>query len=271
MKFERKSVKIINFFLKSVGIDVYQRNVPLWKFYQFGTVLPTVSAIIHMSLYMFINRNNIKEIVVFAAFMGASVVLVASIGTFVQNKNNILELMQMIDKNVYLYPEETHNHLFKLDEENLSNTLILILTYEFFGFSLSLLSPLFAFLITGVYQVSVYPGWYPLFEKPILITITTILQLSGGIATFWLYYVIQIFITFVSIEFLRQYRHLRITLANIPSRTKDAVLRKMKQNSWYLFSNKLNIKFENNFEQKYNDMYQDNVLHCIKHHQQLWK
>lgn len=268
-KFKRKSVNVINFCLKSVGINVYQQNTPLRKFYQFSAISPTISAIIHMSLHIFVNRHNINEVIVLAAFLGASIILVASICIFSHNKNKILKLMQIMDENVYSYPNE--NNISSQDEENCTNIIFFVLGYEFFGFSLSLLSPLMAFLITGIYEASIYPGWYPLYEKPVLIAITNVLQFSGCISTFWLYYIIQIFITFVTMEFLRQYRRLRMILRNIPKKTRDTVLRSIKQNFWYSLSDDRSIDFECNFRQKYNDVYQDNILHCIKHHQELWK
>lgn len=178
----------------------------------------------------------------------------------------------MIDQNVYRYPDESStdykiSDTSKLNEYNFHKILLLIIGYEFFGFSLSLLSPLLAYLISGDFETSMYPGWYPLYEKPALVMITSFLQLTGCFAAFWIYFVIQVFITSITIEFLRQYQRLAAVLLNVRQRTSDEVFKKMGQDSWHGSI----INFEDEFKKRYDKAFKENVLHCIKHFQQLRK
>ncbi|XP_065213285.1 uncharacterized protein LOC135840589 [Planococcus citri] len=268
--FDRGSVRNIDWCLKSVGINVRQTKISINKFYQFVAISPTITALILISLYIIKNLKQANDAVIAAAYVQGTVTMLASIYIFTRNRHKIYEILTLMDGKFYKYPDEKQilvEFPEFLREENSLKISVLIVGYEFFGFSLALVSPIFAYLLTGVYETtSIYPAWYPWGENGTLIQITnTCIQFSGCVTGFWIFYIDQILIASITIELMRQYRRLGAALSNIQSRTGTAVMKSMRCNSVNF------VGYSCSFESKYSDVFRENIRHCIMHYQRLWK
>lgn len=274
-KFNHKSVKIIDWFLRTIGINVHQKHIPLYKFYQFIALFPAICSGLAIALYIFEKRKQPSEAFIAAAYIGGTITWKLTVIVFLRNRNKILNLLQMIDADVYEYPDKKETALdFHeiLDERNSFKVLTMILGYVCFGFSLIVVSPMVGFLITGVYQTRMHPAAYPWTEEgTVSFVVVSISQLTGCISVFWIFYVIQVLVTLLTIEFLKQYEKLGTALLTLKRRTEETVLNSMMRNSSGDFTDREYGRYEESFRSQCDNVYGQNLRHCIKHHQQLWR
>lgn len=260
----RDCVKIIDWILKSVGIDVHLSSISFTN--RVFTIFPILCSISSISLYIFNNRKHPDKAVITAAYMGCSCILLSSLIILLKNKTKISQMLQTIDAHVYKYPDEENISVKSngiLSEENLMKSLALIFAYECFGFSLSIISPIIGFLITGKYETSMFPSSYPWKEEGIIsTTVIFILQLLGVFSAFWIYYILQVVFTLLTMEFVRQHRRLRLALLSLKKRSEKKFVEESAK-CFGLKKHSRNIGFDN--------VYEENIKHCIEHHRQLWK
>lgn len=262
----------MDIFLKSIGINVRKKNIRWYEFYQFVAIFPIVNGTVHISLYAFVNRKIIKEAIIGVGYLAGILVVFASIYIFWQNRNEIFKMLRSIDDNVYGYPGEDDICISNkiegiLKEENFFQLVLVVFGYESLGFSLAIVSPLITFLFTGVFEARIIPSWYSEFDEGIFgFLINSFFQMMGSVATFWVYNVSQILITTLTIEFFRQYERLKGALKSVRSRTEGVVMKELRVNSFRKLSSP---EYEYQFKKRYNDVYRENVSHCVRHHQKL--
>lgn len=267
--FKRRWINWIDLFLKTLGINVHQKTIPWFKCYQFGAAFPTFNGTMHIFLYAVVNRENMNDAAPAIGFLGAAVVMLSSIWILSQNRCKIFKILHLMDQNVYNYPDEESirveiSELYR--EENLFKTFQLVFLYEWLGFSLSAVSPLIMFFVTGVFQVCIIPVWYPQYGDGIIgLGFTLFLQLMTCLGSFWIYNVSQILITSLTVEFIRQTKRLKVAIGSIRCRTQDMVRKR------YSKEDSSNLNKLRDMAKFYDDLYGENILHCVRHHQRLWE
>lgn len=271
----RQIVKIIVLPMSVVGLN------PLIKttFYNthiliFICNLPTVFGLYSTFMLSMYSINDFDTFVNPIGYFACLLITFISVFFLFLHKNENRYLLNEINRNIFEYPHEANDPIIYtgwLSEENWKKLRIVIILTELIPYCLAGISPFTGYIITGKIQSFLYPGYIPWKINNVYEYIGTYFsQCLTATSVFMTYHIIDIYIIFVCVEFLRQYKKLKTALITLNIRSINTILqlKTMNKNNGTesCFTDKAKL-----YKTMYDEKYKQNLILCLKHHQKLYR
>lgn len=229
-------------------------------------------------LFSYYSFGDFYSFVVPVAYFVCLLLVFTNVWWLHSRRAEIRYLLIQISGNIFEYPDESYFcNIYSgwLSEKNYRKLHNLILLLEIFGFIFAGTSPLIGYFFVGQIRTFIYPGWISWkVDTPLKYIGTYCLQATVASTVFWVYYMTQIYISFVLVEFLRQFEKMDAALVSLHERTAESVRMRLAS-QWdnlegHNFTNIApHVKSSANYKATYDRIFRINLISCIKHHQHL--
>ena len=239
-----------------------QNRFNIWKLVTFYILLLTVD--ISTCMVSVTNYTDFNIFLTPAPFTAAATTLLGCMHVIYYHRKCIDEMLHQLATNVYQYPDEhLIQHIINHRKQKwfLQEDVILMIArtskYGHWIFLIAICVPTFVELMYHHrIKTFLYPCWTPWQLDTLTVELSTVIfqavQASGGV---WFNYVLTGFIFIVVIEFVKQYERLIVAVSSLKFRTTKFTSRRRNVTG-------IEIK-------SYEQQMQDNIVHCIRHHQML--
>lgn len=281
---KRKGTYLLVRLLDGTGITLYENlENPNHRIKIYAVTV--LYGIFTMSMFSVINRDDFYNLVTPAAYVAALTILLCGVLGLYHNKNKIRTMLELMDGYIFTYSDE---HLIKveygwvLDEKNIVTIFVIVLTYELVGYISACFSPFISLALYGKIKTYIYPAYTPWTIDGFTSSAATYFsQLYVATFSIWGYYVNTMYMLFILIEFLRQYKRLATALATIRYRTGkhimdtvsagDIQVEQETKEDLLEYVNFKNSNVKQQYKDMFNEIYQQKLKQCIQHHQILTK
>lgn len=256
---KRKLIHYVASFIHNSGIPVLTHQPQHYCSHKSRIILLAAFnyflAIIFTSIYAIKNRDDFYKFINPIPYVA---IISITLGTFFpifHHQRSLSELFFNMDDNMYTYPDEDQLPIiynkWYLQEDNIILVLKAVQSFYFGGILLRSLPTFVQLFYSGSTETFLYPGWMPWpMEGQHWQLLTLVFQLGQGLCGIWCFNLVVLSIITPVFEFLRQYKRLEVAVGSLGSRTEmtsDGNKRKAEQ------------------------VLRENIIHCIKHHQILYK
>lgn len=226
---KRKLVRILLWFLKSVGLYLTEENtfhVPL-HFLLF--LSQSTLCAIQFLMYGYVNRNSFDKVVTVTAYLTGNILIQVNLPKLYLYRVEFRKLLELVDSDFFAYTEDeqhlipnTSSSSWILLDKFYPKKIVLVLCYVMLGFCMGTAAPILGVCIAeNLLDIRMYPAWYPWkVDSVARLTLTLVLQLFGCVLVFWYYYLLQIILFFFTTEFMRQYGRLCTALSTLHFRVQ---------------------------------------------------
>lgn len=272
-------IKIIIFPMSVIGLNPLEES-DFWQ----NTIRVYVCELIlgygmySTLLFSYYSVGDFYSFVVPVAYFVCLLLVFINVWWLHSHRAEIRDLLMQIKRNIFEYPDESYFYNIYsgwLSEKSYRKLRNLILLLEIFGFIFAGSSPLIGYFFVGQMRTFIYPGWISwTVDTPLKYIGTYCLQATVASTVFWVYYMTQIYISFILVEFLRQFKKLDLALISLHERTVESVRMHFASLSDDLESNNVtdiapHVKSSAMYKDMYDCTFRINLITCIKHHQHL--
>lgn len=278
----RRLVKIILWPMSFIGVNSMQSD-SLQNYIRIASCcLVHVYGMYGTFSFSYHSNDDFYNCVIPIAY-GTCLIMVFFAVLFLQKyKCKVRQLLCSINDHVFTYPDEERlkmEYSGWLSEDAYGKMQFWILFYEIFGFMLATVSPFVGYFFIGELRTFIYPAYTPWkVDSAFVYILTYFFQSCVASSVFWVYYVLQIYFMFVLTEFLRQFRKLNRAVRTLNERTCCDVFtpvtggnvadeRRAQLKRVHFIRQEMNRSLET----RYNQVYREKLIVCIKHHQKLFE
>lgn len=246
--------------LTNVGLNILHEASPynVWRLVLIYMIYFTVEISICMTSIT--NYDNFNAFVTPAPYVAAITVSLGCVHIVYNYRKLIRKMLYHLDTNLYTYQDEDtmdiQDHKWYLRNDNIF-LLITIIRYGQYVFLLLVCVPIMAEVIFyHRIKTFIYPCWTPWHLDNLRIELFTfILQFVQAAGGLWFNHVMIVLILIVVVEFVKQYERLIAAVVSLKLRT-----------SMIISQRKTNRRID-----RYDRVMRENIIHCIRHHQELYK
>lgn len=272
-------IKIIIFPMSVIGLNPLEKS-DFWQ----NTIRVYICELIlgygmySTLLFSYYSFGDFYSFVVPVAYFVCLLLVFINVWWLHNRRAEIHYLLMQIKKNIFEYPDESYFYNMYngwLCEKNYQKLRNLILLLEISGFIFAGSSPLIGYFVTGQMRTFIYPGWISwTVDTPLKYIGTYCLQATVASTVFWVYYMTQVYISFILVEFLRQFKKLNEAIISLHARTVESVeMHLASQSNKLECDNCADIAPHVETSAMYKDMYDrifhTNLITCVEHHQHL--
>lgn len=255
----RKITSIVVGPMNLLGLNPLKRDTFLNCYVPiFLSLAAFVYGIYGTTLFMYHWNKDFYNFAVPVAFASSLITCIITVLTAQMCKPTIHYVLSSIDNHVFKYPDE-ENFILEYkgytSENNYTKLSVLVLLLEIAGFTVASISPFMGYFFTGRLRTFLYPQWVQWnIDSKFSYTVTYMLQLPVVVSVFLIFYVVQLYFTFVLVEFLGQYQKLQYAVETLNERSSEKLLR--------VNDGPPSVR---------DDIFKSELIMCIHHHQKLCK